>query len=218
MDAQSAQNAQAERVFRIPPFAALLCMTWLAVACSDDAQAVAEPSKCANAEPLFQSYETGEPAIESGIERCDGDSFRRVAAVKCEATFECRACGDAAVGDSDDAGAAELPCCEDATEIDDCAQDSDCASGEACLCSAQTRWNGDDAQTFNTVNRCVPATCASDDDCGGLACAITTLGCGFEGMHCRTRDDACETDADCDRSLCAFDGAKWACLTRSTCE
>ena len=70
-----------------------------------------------------------------------------------------------------------------------CVRDSDCASGEICLCG-------------DIIGQCVRASCATDSDCGGLLCVsyvATPPGaiCDTVAMSCQTPTDQCTTSTDC---------------------
>lgn len=68
-----------------------------------------------------------------------------------------------------------------------CVKDSECPSGNICVCG-------------DPVGHCVSSTCTSNADCGaGLRCQSydPSHGCGMESFACQTPDDTCESDADC---------------------
>jgi hypothetical protein len=81
-----------------------------------------------------------------------------------------------------------------------CVSDSDCKTGEVCLCG-------------DPLGGCVPASCTSDGQCGaGLLCALTpndpsgACGVGVATFACQTPEDTCLIDEDCSD-----------CMTTATC-
>lgn len=84
-----------------------------------------------------------------------------------------------------------------------CVQDSDCGASQLCRCG-------------DPVGECVPASCATDADCGGALCAsyailITCLGPGYA---CQTPEDTCNGDGDCiEGEHCVFQGGKRSCVS-----
>lgn len=102
--------------------------------------------------------------------------------------------------------------CPTTSKGDACGGDADCPRGQLCACGAAER------------SRCVPGNCHTDRDCGGAACGAsraTFLGAdyvrGVEGRWCRTKDDTCRTDLECDpagRRACAYRGelGHWTCV------
>lgn len=98
---------------------------------------------------------------------------------------------------------------------DVCAGDADCPAGERCVCGTGV---GPDR------NRCVPGDCHTDADCGGRACAespSTFVASDYarhvEGHWCRTREDTCASDRECDpegRRACAYrpELRRWTCV------
>ncbi len=72
-----------------------------------------------------------------------------------------------------------------------CIRDEECGPGSACLCG-------------DPVGTCVKASCLSDADCGGLACASSYAdGCGTRyptEFACQLPTDTCAGSGDCNRS------------------
>jgi hypothetical protein len=104
--------------------------------------------------------------------------------------------------------------------VDQCLADSDCPSGQACLCGSLQYGNA----CFH-ANRCVPADCLLDSDCGaGSYCSPNPGACGIEsGYHCHKATDPCFDDADCTcaggfGSTCAYSSTAgaWVC-SQITC-
>jgi len=97
-----------------------------------------------------------------------------------------------------------------------CSDDSDCASGWACVCNPAA-YLPDMLTVPGGNGACVLATCRTDADCAaGSYCAVGNLdffGEALPGFGCLRDDDECTSDADCKSS--AFD----ICLeqTRRTC-
>lgn len=72
-----------------------------------------------------------------------------------------------------------------------CTTHADCGEGRACLC----------AGAFDTSARCVRATCRGAADCPDGGCGLYTDYdlCGrIPSFACRTAEDDCRSDADCD--------------------
>jgi hypothetical protein len=72
---------------------------------------------------------------------------------------------------------------------DACFSDADCHTTELCLC-------------VSSGNRCVPANCRADADCGpGSFCSPSIGDCGavygVHGYYCHGPNDTCVDDADC---------------------
>ena len=85
-----------------------------------------------------------------------------------------------------------------------CSTDQDCGAGKVCLSPAVSP--GLEKAT------CVSAACGGNDDCESGECglAVWSDDCGWNhDLACRTADDACRTDADCDDEACGvgYDGS-----------
>jgi hypothetical protein len=99
---------------------------------------------------------------------------------------------------------------------DQCLMDTDCPNGGVCTCSKFPS---------QFTNRCVPATCRIDADCGvdGI-CAPTSSYCGIgQGYRCRSAADTCCTYEDCAgqsaNPACGFapETGHWQCVAPSMC-
>jgi len=96
-------------------------------------------------------------------------------------------------------------------EYDECVDDADCPLGTACLCG--------------TNNRCVPATCRLDEECGaGQRCLLRDpdpySSCPYQPnshplrpeFRCTTPSDECSSDEDCAHLPAEPGGAGMRCL------
>jgi hypothetical protein len=94
-----------------------------------------------------------------------------------------------------------------------CVADEDCGAGEICLCGA----------AYGGRNKCIPADCASNAECGDLSCQVSKDGCNtfqYPRAACRSRSDACQTDADCGATgfcISTSPGAPWECVSAAVC-
>lgn len=100
---------------------------------------------------------------------------------------------------------------------DECLGSADCGPGRACAC--------DNGGYYGSVNQCVPATCLSSDDCGGVACVGEKQSCTRKvtGYYCRTAADTCvpgdhrcpddESGDPVSAGACVWDedATAWAC-------
>jgi hypothetical protein len=97
-----------------------------------------------------------------------------------------------------------------------CANDSDCAADEACICKGVGRGGAG-------YSSCARATCRVDADCASKQCGLSEYsnGCSTNvSLACRTKEDACKSDNDCGPgSQCAVvrpgPNANWQCGRRS---
>lgn len=79
-----------------------------------------------------------------------------------------------------------------------CSTDADCAVGEACLDGAMALSAG------LAWAQCVPAECQTGDDCTSGSCGVSEVydGCWTSvKLACRTADDTCTTNDDCEGAL-----------------
>lgn len=119
-----------------------------------------------------------------------------------------------------------------ACSYDNCTQDSDCASGKACVC-------GVSLGTSRTANQCLASACVQDSDCGeGGYCSPSAPneGCtlpGDVGYFCHTGTNVCKTngcvnDGDCTtppaggpygNGFCAWNPSDtaWECVYPGAC-
>jgi hypothetical protein len=89
-------------------------------------------------------------------------------------------------------------CVQGTCIADDCLADSDCPSTQLCVCAADG-FGGDGPH----INRCVPAACKVDSDCGpGRYCEPSRSYCGsVDGYNCTSPADTC-TDPQTDCAAC----------------
>ncbi|MFT5433128.1 MAG: hypothetical protein ACI9OJ_003833 [Myxococcota bacterium] len=107
----------------------------------------------------------------------------------------------------------------------ECIADADCPNGGVCTCgSGNTHGTcGGVISVDRCANRCVPADCRIDADCGvGNFCSPSYEQCGKEivGYHCHDPSvDECLSDAECGwNHLCSFVGGGWSCISRPSCD
>jgi hypothetical protein len=150
------------------------------------------PFACADPTPVLVA------GRDTGYDKCRGGAIRRRAIIECpqqlSADASCRDLEDSSVGMCTsnaecDAGAygscvlnGYLCACNYG-----CVRDSDCASGEICVCGAP-------------VGTCTSASCNAGTCAQGAECASYSLqfcpGC-IEGFACQTAADECFGDSDC---------------------
>lgn len=107
--------------------------------------------------------------------------------------------------------------------VGDCQCDADCPLAHQCICS-----NASIAGFGTPGNRCLPADCASDDDCvQGQRCRAEVLFCGSYdipvGLYCTSDEDDCDSHTACinqGRQYCAYDQAVeiFTCSPGAVCE
>jgi len=115
----------------------------------------------------------------------------------------------------------------------ECLARSDCAEGQSCLCSVGVPGFEDSSFGMYPLyffgSWCVPSECESSADCGGYACGFSSWRCAapddpaWPAFYCRTPEDECQTDADCDppMSVCLRSpgATRWVCSTSlSSCD
>lgn len=153
--------------------------------------------KCAGGLDVNQFFGDGgtQEAIV-GIEQCPDHSLHRYQAVECKGDYE--------ESDREDCGCPEGEICRDSgdgefTCIKSCVGDEDCAADELCLCilNGTPRLTGI-SQVSNRFQRCIPAECRTDMDCGGYRCGINFDICGrIFGAYCHEFGDECEGEHNC---------------------
>jgi hypothetical protein len=80
-----------------------------------------------------------------------------------------------------------------------CLDDSECATGQACICP-------DLAKNGPSVSMCAPAECKSNADCpsGECGASIHFNGCGHElSLQCREAGDSCRSNDQCEHGTCS---------------
>ena len=111
-----------------------------------------------------------------------------------------------------------------ACEYDACLQDTDCPSGELCVCQGS-------AYRQAALNACVTSNCRVDSDCGPGGYCSPSLGNGYDGCagsiygyFCHVPSDGCVNDADCSAmgtgNRCEWSPASghWGCQTVGLCQ
>jgi hypothetical protein len=90
---------------------------------------------------------------------------------------------------------------------DTCTQDTDCPTGDLCVCHGSP-------YTFGAGNTCMMGNCRVDSDCGASGyCSPTvgTSGCGsVGGYYCHTAADQCVNDSDCSGSMSGPELCEWS--------
>ena len=100
-----------------------------------------------------------------------------------------------------------------------CTADSDCPSGQACFCALDVTPEG---SVIQEVNKCLPAECETDAECGDFPCVASRHHCitGLQGSFCHGPADECQSSSDCEgSSYCRYDldEARWHCQPYHTC-
>jgi hypothetical protein len=114
-----------------------------------------------------------------------------------------------------------LGCLHGFCSFDQCLTDTDCPSGQACGCANQFGGNA------IHYNRCVPAQCRQNSDCGtgGICSPSSGAYCSsLSGYYCHSPADTCTTNADCCNSTlssseCLYSEAlgHFACQAQVVC-
>ncbi len=151
---------------------------------------------------------------DTGYDTCKGGTVRRRAILDCptaplptsECTYDAAPSGVGKCASNGDCDAGPFGVCS--VPFTDpyagycscsygCARDSDCASGQICLCG-------------DPVGRCVGASCNAGTCGAGEECASYWLeyctGC-LQGFACQSVADTCFSDLDCDGGVCTLGGA-----------
>ncbi|HEV8548117.1 MAG TPA: hypothetical protein VGQ57_03795, partial [Polyangiaceae bacterium] len=144
----------------------------------------------------------------------------RPEAVTCSRNYldpatSCMSDADCTIAETIGSPAVTARCTGGQCSADACLTDHDCGMGSVCSCKDQTFGYGH--TSFG--NSCIEGDCNIDADCSSGECAPSIAFdsgpfYGIRGYYCRTPDDTCATDADCDaRGSCAFDPTAgiWAC-------
>ncbi len=146
-------------------------------------------------------YSPGPLQPLTGLVACDYDlhAFHRTAQVDCQSdlprpSFLCYPTASSTCKGDSDCTARPNGYCGSSNDFSNsctdciyaCVRDSDCAAGEICLC-------------VSPIAQCVPAGCATDQDCGGLLCLSypTASDCSALAFACQTPADECVTHNDC---------------------
>jgi hypothetical protein len=160
-----------------------------------------ETSSCEGATPILDAA-----GAETGYVRCADGAINRVGThtwpdgstlvptcegteedLQCETDAECTARAGGQCAHQEPWGYAFCGC------VYPCTADADCETGEVCL--------GDGVVTRSAAwPTCVPAACATGDDCAAEECGIGSYddGCGrVVELACRESTDTCRADADC---------------------
>lgn len=160
----------------------------------------------------------------SGFERCYDGAINRVEAL----TFDGTPAADSCLGDEASAECATAAdctahpngaCLHDPNLTGDpvcgciyaCSTDADCAEGEACV-------PPEVLEDPDAVPTCVPAGCRTGADCDRGECGLSEHqnGCAtLVGLSCRSRDDTCHGDEECDgsvRCVVAWHATSFACV------
>jgi hypothetical protein len=88
-----------------------------------------------------------------------------------------------------------------------CTEDADCGDGNVCQCG-------------DPLGKCVPATCKSDDECGGLLCLRSNnTSCG-QTYACQAPTDECTSNSDCKPPLsaCTLENGHRTCQAIGSCK
>lgn len=171
-----------------------------------------------------------ETEISAGVEVCADTSAHRYAAVSCESEYAPPLCDTCNGG----AGCAEGEICHDHWDMcfcyRPCMSDDDCDADEACLCGMHSAVSFGPYGFTNSIPRCLPADCRTDEDCGDFRCGVSLDGCGgFAGLYCHTAEDPCEGAEQCQAEALenesfthgcnyATEDESFACMSYNYCE
>jgi hypothetical protein len=164
----------------------------------------------------------------SGFARCPDETIHRTEAVACSPALCVKACdgseerrgncetdADCTLTPYGKCRSTQASCNAAGTYCDcaySCATDADCGAGNICLC----------AGTFKISERwsvCVPAGCATGDDCASGECGASTYDITTDGLACRNATDPCGAHAQCDEGEClpSEDRSGWECVPTFVC-
>ena len=185
------------------------------------------PPRCEDPRPILQVGSA--EAAPTGFVECANGSINRVVAEACADPMPPgRACageGGSCIVDADCTAApygrclywgVDAPACQC---VYGCKTDADCAEGTVCMCG------GIAGDWYPEGAICIPADCRTDADCGEEGCGLSAFetGCGYDRwLTCRTAQDTCNANRDCDESrgggLCLGNrGSAWTCTYGSVC-
>jgi hypothetical protein len=199
------------------------------VGCESDSGGFYEPPPGCQHLYLDGADGYADPSLPSGFVACGDDSFDaiyRVARVPCAYEHHLPLCPEGGPEDCGSVGACQPgESCVDSFGycycMAQCNQDSDCQSGQICLCAAGIPAE-DGRASWNALNRCVPADCADDCECpDGLRCRVSDDICSSpEALHCTTPADDCQAASDCKTNYCRYDEVEelWTCDSPAICE
>jgi hypothetical protein len=157
------------------------------VSCADGLLQRSDPAACTSRLPRPAPNLTGVPQD-------------LIASLECTSDTDCNAAPNGYC--AFEVPVRDLPHCEYG-----CVNDSECPSGQICLCGAD-------------IGRCAETDCVRGGDCPpAFACLQTEDVCGDPVVHCETPFDECRNDGDCSGGLsCAWRGDRRVCRNAAGCE
>jgi hypothetical protein len=200
----------------------------------DETQEVEEETQEVDSEPVPEEVGCDEPeeiltaaGDATGFERCADGSVNRVQA---DTSFDLETYDELVP-----------PCPEGGSAHGGCETDSECTAypigrcyehthyfGQWCrctyLCSSNNDCNGRVCVPGELLpygwSRCTEATCGSNADCESGECGLATIGQDYVVEHvlaCRTEQDECRTNQDCQDSpgwenYCEPADGRWTCV------
>ena len=197
-----------------------------APACAADDDCAARESGMADAAPTESgAADTGMPGGNNGV-----PIYHRVDNAECMAPRTAGTCPGANPGDASSYLCSSDGDCADGgvdgrcerdrfgcfCSYDACRADTDCASGQLCVCHDSPYWSGG-------PNTCMPGNCRVDPDCGaGGRCSPSPGACAeVVGYYCHTPNDECTNDSDCVgfSQYCSWSTAdrRWECGQEGPC-
>jgi hypothetical protein len=170
-------------------------------------------------EVLMQGFT--DPPAPSGFVRCEGGIIHREEAVTCLVPAPPSPCDETSVGCQSNDDCKDIPfgSCQPDPDIGGllpaaacscragCETDADCPEGQICRCGGPG---------LGVSSTCIAAACATDADCGGFLCGLSSYACQDPGLRvdCTTPDDECSGSLECGLP-CNFDATldppRWHC-------